>query len=122
MKPSCLQLVVAHFLVYLTAGTRPAQKCQTGELQHSASFFHPLSSGFCLGLFAAALLSAASLSHAATCPWTINATDYRRQSDSALTLTGSGGVLPSNRRDRNSNCAVTNTVTGATQFYRLFKP
>jgi Concanavalin A-like lectin/glucanases superfamily len=67
-------------------------------------------------------LNIAALPGAVRLTWTTNATGYLLETNSALALPAGWGVLTSNYSVLNTNFAVTNSVGGATRFYRLHKP
>jgi len=67
-------------------------------------------------------LNIAALPGAVRLTWTTNATGYRLETNSALTLPANWGALTSNYSVLNSNYAVTNALGNTTRFYRLHKP
>jgi len=67
-------------------------------------------------------LNIAALPGAVRLTWTTNATGYVIETNNTLTFTAGWGVLTSNYNVLNADFAVTNSIGGATRFYRLHKP
>ncbi len=66
-------------------------------------------------------LNIAALPGAVRLTWSTNSSGFALETNSSLTLTN-WGVLTTNYSIIETNYAVTNTLGGATRFYRLHKP
>ncbi len=99
-----------------------------GLIDELSIYNRALSSGEIAAIYAAGSngkcgrIKIAALPDAVRLTWPTNAAGYLLETNSTLTLPAGWGVLTSNYTVLNADYIVTNTISGAAQFYRLHKP